>query len=85
MVLAEDTFTEAPEELDCPFEVEHIWDWFLHLNRRRQNGMSINPISHQEITAWSEGMKKAITPFERDALTQLDDAYIEHQNSKEKK
>jgi hypothetical protein len=84
MLLTADTMAELPEELDCPWEVEYIWAWFCKLNGRRINGMSVGPITHQEITAWSERMELNVTPFETEALLRIDDAFIIHSSKTEK-
>lgn len=71
--------------MDCPYEVEYIWQWFLELDKTRHNsGMGINSITHVEITAWSDGMKLDLLPFERRAIRAIDEAYVTHINSKVK-
>jgi hypothetical protein len=75
----------VPEETDCPYEVQYIWSWFLELDKTRLNGgMGFNPITHVEITAWSDGMDIDILPFERRAIRAVDEAYMIHCNSKDK-
>lgn len=38
--------------------------------------MSVGPITHAQITAWSDGMNIFVTPFERTAILAIDEAYI---------
>ena len=83
-MITEETFEDAPEEVSCPWELQHIWEWFLELDETRQNGMSIGPITHTEITKWSEGMGYNLIPFERRALRAVDRAFMIHQSKKEK-
>lgn len=85
MVINEKTFEEAPEELDCPWELEYVWSYYTELAATRQNsGMGVSPICHREITAWSDGMGYNVTPFERKALVKIDNAFIAFANSKVK-
>jgi hypothetical protein len=44
--------------------------------------MEFHPISHGAITDWSNGMEIGVTPFERQCIVELDDAYRDHLNSK---
>lgn len=75
-----------PEEAECPLELEHIWGFFRELDARRTNsGMGFNPLSHEAITAWSDGMQIGVTTFERSCIIAIDDAYRNHCNAKEKK
>lgn len=67
-------------------ELEHIWEFFRELDATRNNsGMGFNPITHVELTAWSNGMQIGITPFERSCVIAIDNAYRLHLNDKEKK
>lgn len=82
-VLTEQTFDEVPDEIDCPVELEYIWNWFLELDETRLNsGMGFNSITHTEITHWADGMWMKLLPFERRALRRIDKAYMEHCNTK---
>lgn len=83
-VITEKTFEEAPEEENCPWEVEYLWDWYCKLSGRRQSGMAANPLLVTEIRSWAEGMRKNMQPFELDALIQIDDAFISYLNTKDK-
>jgi hypothetical protein len=76
-MLKSETFEDAPEELECPYELLHVWQFFRDLDARRANGGmgGFSPITHSEITAWSEGMDIGISPFERRCIVAIDDAY----------
>jgi hypothetical protein len=83
LVATEKTFEEAPKEVECPIELAYLWGYFKELNRRRpRNGMGITPLTHEAITAWSDGMDIGITPFERACIVAIDDAFLEHVDSK---
>lgn len=49
---------QVPEEyksLPMPSVLQHIWPWFMELSRSRSSGgFGPNPVSYQEIRAWSE-------------------------------
>ncbi|WP_420213849.1 phage tail assembly chaperone [Janthinobacterium fluminis] len=66
-----------------PYELAHIWEWFVQLNRKRQNGMALNPLSSAEILAWQRRHRLDIEPFEHAALDRLDALYLSHQSVKE--
>jgi hypothetical protein len=86
VVITEKTFADVPKRVICPFEIEHVWKWFLELDRTRiQSGFGVNPITHTEITHWANGMEIKVTPFERKALRAVDEAYMTYQNSKANK
>lgn len=75
-----------PEEAECPYEVEYIWDWFTELNAARPaNGMCIGPIPYSEIAVWAKLMQLNLLPFEIKALRAIDEAYVTHCNTKDKK
>lgn len=63
-------------EIECPDAMHHIWGWFVTLNSTRSHGMSINPISFQDIWAWSQLTENEPTPFEVDCITSLDDLFL---------
>lgn len=83
-VITDQTFEDVPEEVDCPIEVEYIWEWFLELDSIRNNSFSIGPITHQEIESWDRLNKLDIQPFEVRALRAVDKAYLIHNNSQKK-
>lgn len=86
-VVTEKTFEAAdvPDEVECPFELLHVWEWFLELDKTRpNNGMGISAITHTEITSWADGMNIELLPFERKAIRAVDEAYVTYCNSKAK-
>ena len=85
-VITDQTFAETPEVVDCPFELQHIWEWFYELDSTRINNMTAGPITNQEITFWSNGMGYDLLPIERKALLAVDRAFLIHNSkSSEKK
>jgi hypothetical protein len=83
-VIKDQTFDDAPEIKDCPHELQHIWDWFVELDATRTSGMTYNAITHQEITAFADGERINMLPFERRAIRAIDRAFIKFQNAKSK-
>jgi hypothetical protein len=69
-----------PPELvghELPDAIQHVWNWFLKLNGRRGIGFNApNPITYQDILAWSHLMQIEPTPFEVDCIVDLDAAWI---------
>ena len=65
---------DAPE---CPFELEHIWKWFLELNGgRTSNGFGPNAVTFAEIHAWSILTGNTPSPWEVGMLKRLDSVYL---------
>jgi hypothetical protein len=62
-----------------------VWEWFYELDETRETGMSLESISHTEISNWAEGMKIDLSPFERRCLRAIDRVYVDHIRSKGKK
>lgn len=83
-VITDQTFAEAPPEVDCPYELEHVWDWFLQLDRTRDCGMALRAITFSEIRDWAFLKKIVLDPFEVEALEAVDRAFVIHHNSKSK-
>lgn len=79
--------TDKGAKLSCPYEFEHIWIWFLELSGTRQNGMGVNPITYQEIHAWSvvNELVGTISQFEIRAIKAIDRAFLVFQSEKESK
>ena len=68
---------EVPEAPEIPDAVVHVWDWWWHLNARRQTGgESVQPISYSEIYHWSSLTRTQITPSEIEMIIQMDDVYL---------
>jgi len=63
-------------DLPIPEYTGHVWGWFHELSSTRQNGMSINPITHQEIEAWSHLTGNHPAPWEVAAIRAIDSAQI---------
>lgn len=82
-VITDQTFEDVPEEAFCPFEFQHIWEWFFELDSTRLNNMAAGPITNVEITFWANGMGYDLLPIERKALLAVDRAFQIH-NSKPK-
>jgi hypothetical protein len=85
LIITDQTFEDAPVVVRCPVELEHVWSWFKDLDGCRTIGLTLGPITHCEITAWAKGMKIDLMPLERRAIRSLDVAYLNFQNSKDKK
>jgi hypothetical protein len=58
-----------------------VWEWFVQLNRKRQNGMAVNPIASTEILAWQARHRLAMEPFEHQLLDSLDALFLSHQHA----
>lgn len=58
---------------------EYLWSDFLELNdKRTNNGYTVNPISFQEIDAWSRITKTKITSNDVRIINKLDSIFLEH-------
>ena len=64
-----------PELPEC---AAHVWRWYHQVSATRQCGMTVNPITHQEIDAW--GRLRGIRPlvWELEALFGIDGAFMAH-------
>lgn len=70
---------EGAERAAVPPWVAHVVGWFWALaHQRAGNGYGPNPISWQEIRAWSEVTGIRPEPWEIDALTSMDSAWGAH-------
>lgn len=67
----------AQEGPPLPADLRYLWSAFSQLHRTRQAGMSLCPITHAEIDAWSRLYRVRLDPWEVDALRALDDAFLE--------
>lgn len=69
-----------PPQLDLPaipFELIHIWDYFLQLNAKRTlGGGGANPISDEQIMAWERRQGIRLTPFEGECIDELDQVFM---------
>jgi hypothetical protein len=69
-----------PEKPDALW---HLWEAFIDLNNARQSGLSMQPISYQEIQAYCNLMNVKFSSFEISAIKQLDMAAITATNKKD--
>lgn len=72
-----------PEAPALPVEFAYLWDMFLAMNRKRQNGMAVNPLSDSEILAWQARRRIRLDVFEEEVIDRLDGAYLASQMRKE--
>ncbi|MGV8954612.1 MAG: phage tail assembly chaperone [Cypionkella sp.] len=59
-----------------PEELEHLWQSFLKLHRRRQYGFGANPLGSPEIASWASLSGLQLSAWEFDALCRIDDAVV---------
>lgn len=77
-----------PPELDgpeFPHILEHVWRWYGELAEVRRSGMSIERISHGEISEWAEMTGASPNPFEVSVLIALDRAFVKAQQDAQAK
>jgi hypothetical protein len=72
---------QAPVCAQLPFELAHVWQFFVQMNRKRQSGMAVNPLSSLEVLAWQLRHRIRLTTFEEDLIDRLDGAYLAYQNT----
>jgi hypothetical protein len=69
-----------PPQLDVPpipHELVHVWEYFCQLNAKRTSGgMTVNPISDEQIMAWERRHRIRLTPFEGECIDALDQVYM---------
>lgn len=66
-----------------PWPGKRIWSIFLALNAARgSNGWGPNPITFQEIEAWSRLNREPVRPWELSILAAMDAAYMESANQR---
>lgn len=63
-------------DLPLPYAAAHVWQWFQEISAGRQNGMSINPISHTEIYCWSQLTGIRLAPWEVQAIKGIDSVFV---------
>ncbi|MES2262092.1 MAG: hypothetical protein V4724_26525 [Pseudomonadota bacterium] len=77
-----------PKELDVPdlpFEVAHLWGYFLQMNAKRTSGMAMNPLSDEQVMAWQRRHRIALTPFENECIDALDEVFMASAGEEPKK
>lgn len=79
----------CPDQLnypDLPYELAHIWEWWIDLQSTAPIGMERSHINYTEIANWSTLLKINITPFEIRCIMALDSAHMRcHSEQREKK
>lgn len=78
------------DELEPPAHLRHVWEWFIELHGRRSSaGYGPNPISYQDLQAWSLLTGSRPRTVEVAMIVAVDDVYmaqvlkqLEKQNSK---
>lgn len=71
--MAHQPVAKRSEELPpFPEALRHIWDWYLELSDTRGFSTVAGPITHSEITAFSEGELIHITAWERRLIRKID-------------
>jgi hypothetical protein len=58
--------------IECPAGCKAIWSVFAHLGRTRPRGMGASGIAFAEIEAWQRLTGVQLSPWELDALTEID-------------
>jgi len=72
---------EVPEELELPpfpKAIDQVWYKFLEVHRGRTYGMSgVNPISFQDLQAWSSVTGAHLSGWEIEVIMKLDRLWLE--------
>lgn len=70
---------EPEAEHHLPEVLAHVWGWYEVLGRRRTgSGVGPNPLTFQEVEAWSRLMQVDPDPWEVHLLLRLDDVMLDH-------
>lgn len=65
------------QDLPLPEALAHVMDWFQELSSARgSTGFGMAPLSYQEIEAWARLRDVRPTPFEVQALKDVDMIYL---------
>lgn len=68
-----------------PETMEFIWLDFLELNNARtSNGYTLNPISYQELYAWTQLTGKRLKAHEIGIIKMLDITFLNYHNKQQK-
>lgn len=66
-----------PEQLPfLPPEIEHVWNRYIAISNRRQNGMERNAISIEAVAAYYRRRLIDLSVWEFDLVCALDDAVM---------
>lgn len=74
------TGIEAPELKSlgvCPPATQHVWDWFCDLSRARTFGMTANPITWPEMSAYFGLMGIKPCRWEIEAVKRVDETFLD--------
>lgn len=72
---------ERLQELECPYELFHVWVVFQTLcATRSSNGFGPNPLSYQEILAYMQCGGIELDDEEIEILKQIDIIYMDKMN-----
>jgi hypothetical protein len=61
---------------EAPDDLQYLWEHFVRLSGRRQNGMAANPITYQEVEAYERKALVRLSAWETDLLMRLDAAVL---------
>lgn len=67
-------------EITVPTIAIYLWEWFLDLHTTRTSGFSTNPITYQELKAWTDLTHSYPSPWEITVLRRMDMRYLETVN-----
>lgn len=69
---------DADQNLQCPYELEYLYTWFVELGSTRQSGMGLCPITFTEMQSWAELIGITLSAFEVRTLRRIDTLYVHH-------
>lgn len=72
---------DALDTLPVPYDLEHVWNWWLQLQETRPVGMQEGHITYTEMQNWSTLLKINVSPFEVRCIMAIDSAYIRTLNT----
>ncbi len=72
-------------ETDCPEGGEFVWAAFVQLSSTRPRGWGPGPITFAEVLAWQHLRNLKLETWELDALRQMDSAYLEEADARQKR
>jgi hypothetical protein len=75
---------DIEQNVDCPYELQYIYTWFVELGSTRQSGMGVCPLTFTEMKSWSELLSIKLTAFEIRTLRRIDTLYVNHFSKKTK-
>ena len=70
------------DELPLSPALEHLWRWFNELTGTRGGGFGPNPISHQDIAAWSHNTCSNPSPWEVNMILKIDREWLKFHTTK---